>query len=201
MREIDGLNLSRSQTAAARERVIRHGHADLAARLHVGDVADLDSWSTRARLKPADAVLALDGAYHFPSRAAFLAAAAHRLAPGGRVGLTDLVLSRTDLHPLRERLPLRLIAAASHIPAANLQVEAAYRADWAVAGLEVETWIDLSEAVLRPFGDWLQRYRAALDPDLARATRWTKFAAVARFLAWAEQARVLRYVLCVGRKT
>lgn len=199
VREIDGLNLSHSQTAFARERTAQHGHADLAPRLHVGDARSLGAWARQTGVAP-DTVLALDCAYHFPSRADFLAAACQLLPPGGRIGLTDLVLARDSLHPLRERLPLRVIAGASHIPHANLVTESDYRAHWTRAGIQVETFHDLTPQVFQPFGDWLRRYGAGLDPAAARSVRWGKFTAVARFLAWAQTRGVLRYVLCTGRK-
>jgi hypothetical protein len=33
-----------------------------------------------------------------------------------------------------------------------------------------------------------------------RQVAWAKYRATARFLRWAEQARVLRYVVCVARR-
>lgn len=200
VREIDGLNLSHSQTAFARQQVTRRGHADLAQRLHVGNVQTLPSWAARTGLIAPDTVLALDCAYHFTSRAAFLSDASALLAPGGRIGVTDLLLARDTLQPLRERLPLRLIARASRIPQHNLVAEPAYRADWSRAGLRIETFADLTPSVFAPFGEWLRRYRAQLDPALARSVRWTKYIAVARLLAWAQSRGVLRYVLCCAVK-
>lgn len=200
VREIDGMNLSRSQTTYARERLAARGHADLAARLHCGDANTLGDWAAQRGPPAPDRVLALDCAYHFASRARFLDAAARLLPKDGRIGVTDLLLARQPLHPLREALPLRAITAASRIPRANLYVEAAYRSQWAQAGLHIECFEDLSAQVFLPFGAWLRRYRAGLGAATLASTNWTKFAAVARFLEWAAQRGVLRYVLCVARK-
>ena len=102
-------------------------------------------------------------------------------------------------NPARRAL-LGVMARASHIPAANLVDDAAYRAQWREAGLEVEVFEDASARVFEPFGDWLRRYRAALDPALARRHGWAKYRVTAAFLRWAHRHDVLRYVICAGRR-
>ena len=147
----------------------------------------------------ADTVLALDCAYHFGCRGEFIVQAGQLLAPGGRLGLTDILLARPRLGTM-EQLALRAVARLSHLPAVNLQTAEAYRATWQSAGFEIETFEDITDQVFQPFGDWLARYRAQLDPALERRIGWTKYRVTAAFLRWAAQQDVLRYVVCVGRR-
>lgn len=203
VRRVHGLNVSRSQTALARQRVAAAGHGDIAQQLEQGSATDLYAWwSARAAAGvKADAVVALDCAYHFaPSRRVFLRQAASVLRPGGRLALCDVVLARADLS-LRQRAVLAGMARLSHIPAANLLTAKDYRLQLGRAGFEIEHFDDLTAAVFTPFGEWLDRYRAALHPALRRRVAWTRYRATASFLRWADQERVLRYVVCVaGRR-
>lgn len=205
VREIDGLNVSRSQTALARERLAQAGHPDVAQRLQQGSATELEAWwKDRAK---ADAIVALDCAYHFaPSRAVFLHQAARVLRPGGRLALSDLVLARDDLS-LPQRTVLAGMARLSRIPRANLlnafgadPLPADYRAQLQRAGFEIERFEDVTSSVFTPFGEWLSRYRAALDPAIRRRIGWAKYRVTAAFLRWAEKERVLRYVLCTARR-
>lgn len=197
LRQVAGLNLSRSQTELARRRVAQSGYPDIADRLQQGSADSLGDWASRTGQAPVDAIVALDCAYHFPSRSDFLRQAAGVLRPAGRLALSDLVLAR-PVPALHRRALLRVMAGFSRIPPQNLVSQDVYRAQWREAGLEVEVLEDLTDHVFRPFGDWLARYRAALDPDVARRIDWTKYRATAAFLRWADEQRVLRYVSCVG---
>ena len=197
--DIAGLNLSQSQTELARRRLVERGHADQAAHLEQGSAQNLDAWAAREGRAPVDAVVALDCAYHFTSRRAFLHAAARMLRPGGRLALTDLVLARRDL-PWRARALLLAMSAASRIPGENWVDEATYREHWRQAGFVIDGFDDISGDVFQPFGEWLTRYRASLDPATARGVNWTKYRATAAFLRWAGRERVLRYVVCSGSR-
>lgn len=204
VREVHGLNLSHSQTILARERLTAAGHVTIANQLDQGSATELYPWwSARARAgakAKADAVVALDCAYHFaPSRRVFLRQAASVLRPGGRLALSDIVLARPDLS-LRQRAVLTGMARLSRIPGANLLTAKDYRMQLARAGFEVDRYEDLTPAVFIPFGEWLARYRAWLHPAVRRRISWTKYRATATFLRWAEQERVLRYVVCVAKR-
>lgn len=198
VRHIAGLNLSHSQTDFAKQRLVDHGHADIARCIRQGDVSELPTWAAAAPVA-ADTVLALDCAYHFGSRQRFIADAAQVLPAGGRLGMTDIILGRPRLK-LHEHAALRVISRLSHLPWNNLQGQDRYRGVWHAAGFELETWADITDQVFEPFGDWLTRYQASLDPEVARRIRWTKYNATAGFLRWAARNGVLRYVVCVGRK-
>ena len=202
VQEIHGLNLSHGQTALARRRLTAAGHADIAQRLEQGSATDLYAWwsSRVAAGVKADAVVALDCAYHFaPARRVFLRQAASVLRPGGRLALSDLVLARPDLS-LRQRAVLAGMARLSRIPSANLLTTRDYRQQVLRSGFEIEQFEDVTAEVFTPFGEWLTRYRASLDHSTRRGISWTKYRATAAFLAWAEEERVLRYVVCVAKR-
>jgi SAM-dependent methyltransferase len=91
-----------------------------------------------------DAVVAVEAAFHFPSRAGFLAEARRVLRPGGALLLTDLVVAgEAGLDPWM-------------LPAANLTPSvAAYAELYGAAGLELERCEDWSERTYRPFLQFL----------------------------------------------
>ncbi|WP_162851383.1 class I SAM-dependent methyltransferase [Panacagrimonas perspica] len=199
VRHIAGLNLSHSQTELARRRVVDSGHPGIADGLQQGSVDALAEWAARTNQAPVDAIVALDCAYHFPSRRAFLRQAAQVLRPGGRIALSDLILARPGL-PLHRRALLGVMGHFSRIPPENLVGRDDYLAQWRDAGLEVEAFEDITGHVFQPFGAWLERYRASLEPDVAHRIDWKKYRATAAFLRWADRQQVLRYVSCVGFK-
>lgn len=197
VRNIAGLNLSHGQTELARRRVADSGHPDVAGGLQQGSVDSLSEWALQTGHSPVDAVVALDCAYHFPSRRSFLRQAAQILRPGGRIALSDLILARPGL-PLHRRAMLGVMGHFSRIPSENLVGRDDYLAQWRGAGLEVELIEDITGHVFQPFGEWLARYRAGLEPDVAHRIDWKKYRATAAFLRWADREQVLRYVTCVG---
>jgi cyclopropane fatty-acyl-phospholipid synthase-like methyltransferase len=105
-----------------------------------------------------DAVVALDCAYHFRSRRAFLHRASAALVPGGRLALTDLVCADGTPPPR----PLRVAAALCGIPGGNLVGEAAYRAHLRAAGFHRIRTVDLTRSVLLGFAAWTRRSRGPL---------------------------------------
>lgn len=195
--DVYGLNLSRSQTELARQRLQQAGYEALSQRMRQGSVSELKT--LRRGFGSVDAVLALDCAYHFPSRENFIKDAASVLTPAGKLGVTDIILARTDL-TLREKLPLRLIAGLSHLPAVNLITEDQYQQQWMRAGFEIELFQDITTQVFTPFGDWLKNYKATLDETIKNGASWKKYDATARFLRWAQENEILRYVICTGKQ-
>jgi cyclopropane fatty-acyl-phospholipid synthase-like methyltransferase len=191
-----GLNLSQSQTCHAQARLTAEGHAEIASRLHVGSVIELQDFAGSLPWS-ATAIAALDCAYHFPSRERFLDDAAALLPVGGRVGVTDLLLAR----PPRgiEHVVLRVICRLARIPRDHLVTEPELRQQWQRAGFEVTYLHDLSAGVMRPFGNWLDGYRCQFSRD-GRGPQWRKYRATAAVLHWADARDLLRYAVCVGRR-
>ncbi len=195
VRQLCGLNPSRSQTALAQARLRERGHPALAGALRCAPAESLarQDWPWAP-----DLILALDCAYHFRDRRAFLRRAAAQLPAGGRLAMTDLVLARPPRGA--ERPALRLAAAASRIPMANLCSAEQLREDWVAAGFDCLPWQDLTAPVLDGFAAWYPRYRRRLDAAQTRAQRWTKFDVTAAALRWNARHGLLRYQLCVGRR-
>lgn len=199
VRQLAGLNLSSSQTDFARQRLADAGHPNIAAALMVGSARDLVPRATAGGQARPDTVIALDCAYHFESRTRFLTDAANVLAPGGQLGVTDLVLAR-DTRPWRHAAALMFMTRSARIPRANLVTADTYRAQWRQAGFAEPAFVDISEQVMLPFGDWLRRYKQSLAPALRARINWRKYDATAAFMRWACRERVLRYIVCVGQK-
>lgn len=197
VRDIAGLNLSHSQTALAQQRLTEQGQAATASKLSSGNVSDLLPWARRMALPRPNALIALDCAYHFDTRQQFLTDAATLLPTGGLLGMTDLLLAR-NRYALHERAALAAMSRLSHLPRANLVTAETYREQWQRAGFVIESFVDLTDRVLLPFGQWLRRYKAT-TPATGRA-RWLKYDGTAAFLRWAAQRDMLRYVLCIGRR-
>jgi microcystin synthetase protein McyJ len=163
---IVGLNITREQVAEAAARFARRPAAPQPAFL-AGD-------ATRIPLadESVDAVLALECAFHFNTRADFLVEAWRVLKPGGVIALADGVVERDVLTGWGPRsLARRALAGAGirfwHIPIANLRDEPHYRGDMDAAG----------------FGDVrIRRIGASVFPGIAR---WLQGrACLARFPWW-----------------
>jgi SAM-dependent methyltransferase len=118
----------------------------------VGSATDLGAIATGT----IDAVVCVDAAYHFDPRDAFFAEARRVLRAGGRLALTDVVLS----HPRPSRIEA-LAARASAVPRANLGDEAAYVARLEAAGFEGIVVERLDDAVLRGFAAFVRRHVVA----------------------------------------
>lgn len=115
-----------------------------------------------------DAVLCLDCAYHFRTRAAFLRSSARLLRAGGRFAAFDLVAapcSPCSLHFVAQRL----IALASSIPLGNLWSVERYGAELERAGYEQIELDDVSLHVFGPLSEYArQRARSIMDPGSER---------------------------------
>ncbi len=188
---LQGVNLSASQTARAKQRLQQHGQQQHCRHLGQGDVADTDCRPAPDAATP-NRILCLDSAYHFPARPGFFAHAASTLSGGGKLCLSDFVLAANYPGGLLE-LPLRAMLQASRIPRANLLTEAHYTAQLADAGFNHIETRDISREVMLGFSGWWSRYRekARQLPTRSRL----KYAGTAGFLHWAYRRDVLRYVI------
>ncbi|MEL6875501.1 MAG: class I SAM-dependent methyltransferase, partial [Pseudomonadota bacterium] len=187
-----GVNNSHSQTAFARQRLTETGHGQIADQLHEGDVNDPAHWDFGTGTPSVNRVIALDCAYHFPDRERFWQQTARALQPGGRVGVTDLILTDHYHQGGVGSLVLRAMLKASRIPSQNMIGEKEYIRSMEQAGLEQIELQDISSDVLPAFGKWWQTYqRTARLPWSGRL----KYGITARFLDWAWRKNLLRYQL------
>lgn len=182
---ITGIEIDAAGVAAARRKLT--GHADVS--LHHGTNF---TPSAPARY---DRVLALDCAYHFAPRSAFLQVARTSLQPGGRIALTDIVLA--DGARAAVTAPLARLCG---IPAANLLTLSAYRQALSGLGFSHITVELLDEDVLTGFAKFAarllrQRARAAVS---AGGLRVLATAAMALGL---QRSRQVHYVLVSASAT
>ncbi|WP_230169608.1 class I SAM-dependent methyltransferase [Roseomonas sp. CECT 9278] len=130
-RRITGLNVTPLHVRLGRARVRRAGLADR---------IDLREGSATAMPLPdacCDVVTALECAFHFDTRAGFLAEAFRVLRPGGRIVLADIIPAAAAGGALRrrwQRASWRALARALAIPAANADARDGYAARFGAAG-------------------------------------------------------------------
>ncbi|HKQ71305.1 MAG TPA: methyltransferase domain-containing protein [Polyangiaceae bacterium] len=184
---LTGLNIDARQIARARRRVRpRSGNV---IQFREGDACQMpfddDSFDT---------VIALECAFHFPSRLRFLAEAHRVLRPGGRLAVADFVPTRW-LVPFLKAQGLVLGGYVKHVlgPADVSFTIERYRQTAKEQGLLLAATDDITEGTL-PTYPVLRK--VAVEMNLHQRT--------ARFgvntLEWASRAKLLRYVILTFEK-
>ena len=159
-RHITGLNVTPMQVRLGRHRVRRRGME--------GRITLREGSATAMPLPDAccDIVTAVECAFHFDTREAFLAEAFRVLRPGGRLVLADIIRAAPDARPWRRHFQSatwRAFADKFAIPAANSDQRAPYTEKISAAGFEAVDVTPITEDV---FPGW---HRAlAEDPALFR---------------------------------
>ena len=211
---LSGINYSISQTHLARQRLEQSGNSeqshihceqeknaslDLTA-IYQGDVTQLSQYSALEK-RAINCVLALDCAYHFPSRQQFFSDSFQLLTASrntdkqsveqGRIGLTDIVLATEDL-PWYKKIVLNTMLMLSQIPQHNIVTAKVYQKQLEQSGFSNVEMQDISAHVFEPFGHWL-----AKRPVNKKEGRGAliKYKVTSRFLAWAYRHSILRYLV------
>ncbi|BGP35736.1 hypothetical protein JCM10296v2_007588 [Rhodotorula toruloides] len=193
-----GLTSLASQCETAKRRAAEAGLPADQFRLLQGDAAhDL----AQLPASSVDAVLAIDCAYHFNTRSAFLSSAHALLAPGGSLALTDLLVPSAPL-PLSSLLLLRLLFYLAGAPWSNFLTPASYRAQLESHGFEGVEMVDISERVWPGFCGFVrerdERMGGVLD------AKWKALGRYAKVVEWYSGARSgrpkLRFYLVSARK-
>lgn len=198
---LQGINYSESQTHLAQQRLIEKGFTRAANNLKVGSVADMDDRSIIHENENINTVLALDCAYHFPSRIQFFKSSYETLAESGCIGLTDIVLSDKQ-SSIRQRIILNVMLFLSRIPKNNIVSLDAYKSQLVESGFEEVDAIDISEYVFSPFSHWLAQYKKGEGKLRSKSKLvWLKYDVTAKFLQWAHRNDILRYVIITADKT
>ena len=197
---VRGANLSNSQTSYAKAKLADAGFPAASHAIMSGDINDPEVWVATPNADQTSHVLALDCAYHFPSRRRFFALTQQHLASGGRLALTDFVLSdQHDRASLTDRV-LRWMLRRSHIAEANIVYQDHYLRQLQACGFGNIRIIDISEHVMPGFA----RFSRSLRPTDAAAAasgkklQWSalvKYRVTGRFLEWAYRRSILRYCL------
>lgn len=197
---IQGLNYSQSQTELAKKRLKEQGFQQAAKQIQFASVSDMTELTLSQSEDEINTVLALDCAYHFPSRSDFLTKSFKILGPQGKIGLSDLVLADNNAS-LYQRFILRSMLFLSRIPVKNIVRLEPYQKQLADVGFDQIKVRDISEHVFLPFNNWLIQYKcdegqAKVDSPWA----WLKYDVTAKFLSWAYRKNILRYVIVSAEK-
>lgn len=152
-RHITGLNITPMQVRLARARVRRRGMAERIT---------LIEGSATAMPPPdacCDVVAAVECAFHFHTRADFLAEAFRVLRPGGRLVLADIIRAAPEPDGFRRRvqdLTWRQFAEKFAVPAASADQRAPYATKLRAAGFDSVEVAPIGEQV---FPGWHQALR------------------------------------------
>ena len=226
-----GINYSVSQTVLAKQRLKQFelrqfelsqsqantdgtnlGSSD---NIFQGDVADLKNGLAvvcSEANNDINTILALDCAYHFPSRKNFFDDSFKVLKSSAKtnqdnngikastacIGLTDIVLADAPLSWGR-RMLLNIMLSASRIPKDNIVTLAEYQGQLQQAGFDCIASEDISEFVFEPFGNWLKSSKDAVHKLRGHRSAGLKYRVTAAFLAWAYRNEVLRYIVISAR--
>ncbi|WP_417618143.1 SAM-dependent methyltransferase [Parasphingorhabdus sp.] len=203
--QVRGANLSRSQTSYAKARLANAGFPAAAHAIMQGDINDPEVWAAAPNADRPSHVLALDCAYHFPSRVEFFALTRQHLAPLGRLALTDFILSdHHQTHSLAHRL-LCWMLDRSHIARANMVDRDHYLRQLQDSGFSDIRIIDISEHVMPGFARFARRVHSEnTAAPSGQNTGWPgmlKYRLTGRFLHWAYRRSILRYCVISATKT
>ncbi|MGV0636219.1 methyltransferase domain-containing protein [Mycolicibacillus trivialis] len=191
VQHISGVNVAAEQIAIAEERVSQAGLADRIGyvRASATDLPFDDESCTK--------VVALESAFHFPSRVDFFAEALRVLKPGGCLVTADIVPKRTFLNARFrrevERLGWRHASPKAVRKAADV---AAYRELLLDSGFADATTRSIAGEVFRPLAKFL--WKRLWQPDMKAVNpvlRWT----VRPDNFWIHETHV-DYILAVAHK-
>ncbi|CAM3420266.1 SAM-dependent methyltransferase [Parendozoicomonas haliclonae] len=143
-------------------------------------------------------VIALDCAYHFPSRLVFLQKAHKAMVTDGQIGLVDMIF-RFDKATLAEKLFMRLIFKISHMPSENLWDEATYRAHLSDTNFKVIDFHSIGEWVFLPFQSFIHQHHQSFH-SMTRDKVWRKFLAASRVLSWMYKKQYIDMVVVTATK-
>jgi ubiquinone/menaquinone biosynthesis C-methylase UbiE len=185
---IVGFNITEAQVAVARERVREAGLTD-AIDLRLGSALETELGDASV-----DRVLALESAFHFPSREAFFAEARRILRPGGRLALADICAVAQPSRRLFDRINAEVARKSWQIPAHNDYGAVGYAERLRAAGFVDVVVERITDDVFLPFGAYA-RVRQADADVAARANPLLR-------AVWRAPAtdRVFDYVLVTARR-
>lgn len=166
-RHITGIDVTDVRIEEGRKLLRARGLADRVT-LEVGDATRLH-YANGAFSK----LLAIECAFHFNTRAAFMAEAFRVLRPGGVMALTDILpaptldLAKTPFEEVRRYLS----ADAKHICDANIYGADTYARLLSEAGFDPVRIYSIKEPVMIPYAEHLERVADQSPPDARERRR------------------------------
>lgn len=196
VRNICGVNLSNSQTQWAKSLLAKKGHDDKSASIITASIDKQGAWHRAIGDYSISHVLALDCAYHFPSRIGFFNLAQKQLEAGGRIAVTDFILSDHQNLNFAKKFLLSAMLNLSRIPRSNIVDRSLYLKQLDNNGFQNVKFHDVSQPVMAGFSGWIRSRESEYLPFLSRL----KYRITAAFLNWAYRQSVLQYFLITAEK-
>lgn len=196
VRDICGINISNSQTQRARSLLQKTNHGKKSANIFAADIKDGSKWVEVISDRQITHVIALDCAYHFPSRVDFFNTANSYLEKGGKLALTDFILVDSEPKNLIYRFLLLVMFGLSRIPKANIVNQTTYKNDLEASGFHNIQMHDISQSVMAGFADWIDTQKRGELSFLSGI----KYRVTAAFLNWAYARSILQYAIIVAQK-
>lgn len=204
---VSGINYSNSQTFLAKKRLDQAGFYQTAQSIIQGDVANLNKY-VEFNKASINAVLALDCAYHFPSRKQFFKDSFSLLKQSEEsqssyvsqpvLGLTDIILAHAKIS-WGKKILLNTMLTVSNIPKENIVTLQQYECELKQAGFKHIQAKDISDYVFDPFGCFIKKElagRGEIKENLkGQMSARIKYKMTAIFLHWAYRHNILRYVV------
>ncbi|GAA5962235.1 hypothetical protein JCM3765_004712 [Sporobolomyces pararoseus] len=151
-----------------------------------------------------DAVLAVDCAFHFKPRQAFLFSASAALRSHGCLALTDLLLPSTPLS-FFDSLALRIICLLANLPFENLHTPSSYRRSLVESGFDQESieMEDISDQVWPGFLNFVERREREIG--VALGSSWKGLRMYAKVVKWYSgigggRQRLRFYLISAGKR-
>ncbi len=113
--------------ALAKSLLTKSGYRDQSESIMAADIDDKKAWATVIDDRPVSHIIALDCAYHFPNRSRFFDHAHSHLEAGGKIALTDFILSDRKDHNIAHKLLLCIMFSLSRIPRSNMMDKTSYQ--------------------------------------------------------------------------
>lgn len=196
--KVVGLNVEESQVLFARQRFKDLGLSEqieliTESATKLGDLLE-------GRTDRFNKVLCLDSAYHFASRNTFLTQTPSLLCPGGKIGITDIVVPSSHLSMI-DYILQRLVSFLTGIPRDNLWTIEEYTSRLEVCGYtQVQIFVLDSKFVFGGLSEFIHHQRKLMG-DIVSESNWTFYRIVAWIMNLISNRSLFNYVVISAQKS